>query len=179
MPERVSPWSVYRLFETADGEQIFIGLIREKHWARFCSAFGRWDLKDDPRLATNRGRIREWAWLLPEIAGMIKRLTRKQVVENCEAAGVCYAPIARPEDLFDDPQLNQPDHGLLETAFPSGQPVKLPRLPIQMGTFDFGKRVDPPARIGQDTRRLLVSLGVDEKAIDRLAEQGVIVDGSL
>ena len=37
----------------------------------------------------------------------------------CERVGVPFSPIARPEDLYDDPQLNQ-GLGLLETVLPAG-----------------------------------------------------------
>ena len=36
MPARVSAWSVYKIFNTKDKDQIFIGIISEKHWERFC-----------------------------------------------------------------------------------------------------------------------------------------------
>ena len=55
---------------------------------------------------------------------MIKQFTKDEVIRICEKAGICFAPIARPEDLFDDPQLNQGDYGLLETNFPMAKKRK-------------------------------------------------------
>ena len=178
MPARVSTWSVYRLFETADDDQVFIGLIREKHWQRFCRAFHLDHLLQDPRLETNNARVQESAWLIPEIAKTIKTYTKAQVIAVCDQAGICFAPIAKPEDLMDDPQLNQDPHGLLETATLSGKKAKLPRLPIQIEPFDFNKRMDPPLAIGRDTKELLLSLGYDEEAIEKMADQGIIATGS-
>lgn len=174
MPVRNSTWAVYRLFETADDDQVFVGLISEKHWERFCNAFQREDLLNDKRLKTNADRIRERRWLIPEIEKMIKAYTKQQVVAICDRAGVCFAPVARPEDLFDDAQLNHGHHGLLETTLPNQIKAKLPRVPIRIESFNFGKRSDPPLRIGQDTRELLISLGYDDEAIDTLAEKGII-----
>jgi crotonobetainyl-CoA:carnitine CoA-transferase CaiB-like acyl-CoA transferase len=177
MPARVSAWSVYRLFETADKDQVFIGLISEKHWEQFCKAFNRPDLFEDQRLKTNNDRIRERDWFLPEIEKMIKTHTKAAVIEICDKAGICFAPIARPEDLFDDPQLNQGDYGLLETTFPDGEKTKMPRIPIQIGDFDFGKRSDPPAKIGANSREILNMIGLQDTAIDELAEKGIIAMG--
>jgi crotonobetainyl-CoA:carnitine CoA-transferase CaiB-like acyl-CoA transferase len=177
MPARVSPWSVYQRFETSDNDQVFIGLISEKHWERFCIAFDRKDLLTDERLKTNNQRVRERDWLHPELEKMIRQLTKARVMELCDKAGVCFAPIARPEDLFDDPHLTQGKFGLLETTLPTGKKAKLPRLPIQIGTCDFGISCDPPAKIGQDTRGLLLSLGYDKDVIDHLAKKGVIALG--
>jgi crotonobetainyl-CoA:carnitine CoA-transferase CaiB-like acyl-CoA transferase len=39
MPERKSAWAVYDVFETADDENIFIGVVSDKQWAQFCNAF--------------------------------------------------------------------------------------------------------------------------------------------
>jgi crotonobetainyl-CoA:carnitine CoA-transferase CaiB-like acyl-CoA transferase len=177
MPVRVSTWSVYRLFETADNDQVFIGLISERHWERFCNVFQREDLLADKRLKTNNDRVRERAWFIPEIEKMIKQYSKAQIITMCDQAGICFAPIAKPEDLFDDPQLNQSQHGLLETTLPTGKETKLPGLPIQIESFNFLKRSDAPWRAGQDTRELLTSLGYDDEIINTMVENGIIATG--
>jgi len=174
MPARVSAWSIYRLFETKDADQVFIGIISEKHWQQFCEAFGRSDWFEDQRLKTNNDRIREREWFLPEVEKLVKQYSKQEIIEICDKAGICFAPIVRPEDLFDDPQLNQGEFGLLETTFPSGEKTKMPRLPVQIGTYDFGKRRDPPAVIGADTREVLEAIGYDSDEIRGLAEKKII-----
>jgi crotonobetainyl-CoA:carnitine CoA-transferase CaiB-like acyl-CoA transferase len=174
MPERVSAWSVYKLFQTRDGDQVFIGIISEKHWQQFCDAFGRKDWLGDERLKTNNARIRERDWFLPEVEQMIRNYTKAEVIAICDRAGICFAPIARPEDLFDDPQLNQGIGPLLETTFPSGVRTKMPRLPLQVGRYDFKKRTDPPTRVGADTRSILADLGYADAEIRALVEKKII-----
>lgn len=174
MPARVSAWSIYRLFETKDTDQVFIGIISEKHWQQFCEAFGRRDWFEDERLKTNNDRIREREWFLPEVEKLIKQYTKQEVIDICDKAGICFAPIARPEDLFEDPQLNQGALGLLETTFPSGEKAKMPRLPVQIGSYDFGKRSDPPAVIGAHTRQVLESIGYNSDEIRELAAKKII-----
>ncbi len=178
MSARVSAWSIYRLFETKDADQVFIGIISEKHWQQFCEAFGRSDWLEDQRLKTNNDRIRQREWFLPEVEKLIKQYRKQEVIEICDKAGICFAPIARPEDLFDDPQLNQGAFGLLETIFPSGEKCKMPRLPVQIGSYDFGKRSDPPAAIGADTREVLESIGYNSDEIRELAEKKIIAVGT-
>ncbi len=174
MPVRVSAWSVYRLFETKDGEQVFIGLISEKHWQSFCRAFDRQDWLEDERLQTNNDRIEQREWFIPEVEKLIKGFTKAEVIDRCEAAGVCFSPVARPEDLFDDPQLNQGPGGLLETTFPGGIKTKMPRLPVLIGDYEFGLRNDPPAAIGCDTEAILSELGYGREEVETLAERKVI-----
>jgi crotonobetainyl-CoA:carnitine CoA-transferase CaiB-like acyl-CoA transferase len=171
MPARVSAWSIYRVFETQDGP-IFIGIISEKHWKAFCEAFGRDDWLADERLGSNNDRISERDWLHPAVAEMIAQFTRAEVIARLDAAGVPFSPIARPEDLYDDPQLNE-GLGLLETTLPGGVAAKLPRIPLEMDGADFGLRRNPP-QIGEDTEDLLTELGYTREQIARLAAEGVI-----
>lgn len=173
MPARVSAWSVYRLFETRDDEKIFIGIISERHWEQFCKAFGKTDWLEDERLSTNNGRIDQREWFIPQVEELIKNHTKQEVIELCDAAGICFAPIARPEDLLDDPQLNQGNYGLLQTRFPSGVVSGLPRIPLQMGSCDFNIRSDPPLA-GQNTGQILASMGYSPDKIEDLKKRKVI-----
>lgn len=173
MPARVGAWSVYRLFETKDGEQVFIGIISEKHWQSFCEVFDRIDWLEDDRLSSNNGRIEHRDWFLPQVEAMIAGYPRDEVIEKCDTAKICFAPLARPEDLFDDPQLNQ-GGSLLATTFPSGIETKVPRLPVQMNGYQFNKRSDPPATIGADSKRVLKNAGFSDDDIAKLFELNIL-----
>jgi crotonobetainyl-CoA:carnitine CoA-transferase CaiB-like acyl-CoA transferase len=107
MPDRGRTWSVYDLFKTVEGELLFIGVTSDRHWARMCDTFGFSDWADDPRLATNQGRIDEREWFLPELHQRLEKLSKADLMALAEEAGIPFAPVARPQDLFDDPQLNQ------------------------------------------------------------------------
>ena len=100
MPARVSAWSVYKIFNTKDKDQIFIGIISEKHWERFCEIFEWNDWTNDERLKINNGRIDNRAWFLPELDKRLAIFTKKEIIQKCEAAAIPFAPIATPEDLF-------------------------------------------------------------------------------
>ena len=176
MPARISAWSVYRIFDTEDDEKLFIGLISDKHWERFCKVFERNDLFGDSRLTTNNDRITEREWLLPDLEKMMLGLTKNEIIERCQEAEIPFAPIATPEDLFDDPQLNQ-GSGLLETTFPDGTQTKMPRTPIEYGESDFNLKSNPPDTIGQHTQEILSGLGYSDGEIDSLAKDKIVVTG--
>ncbi|MBK8056111.1 MAG: CoA transferase [Saprospiraceae bacterium] len=143
MPERVSAWSIYRIFDTSDSQQIFIGIISEKHWIRFCEVFESQNWLNDPRLNTNNDRIAEREWFLPEVEKKMKQYSKAEITKKCEQADIPFAPIARPEDLFNDVQLNE-GKGLLDTVLPDGTETKLPKIPLIYGNSYFGLRLDPP-----------------------------------
>jgi crotonobetainyl-CoA:carnitine CoA-transferase CaiB-like acyl-CoA transferase len=172
MPERGRSWSVYDLFETSDGEQVFVGITSDAHWQRFCKCFGYDDLLADGRLATNNSRVDEREWFMPELRHRLVKRTKAEVMQKAEEAGIPFAPIARPEELLDDPHLNQ-SGGLLEITLPDGRKTRLPRIPLRIGDYDFGLRNDPPAP-GEGNEELLLSLGLDRERIAALKKEGVI-----
>ena len=175
MPARVSAWSVYRIFRTSDDAQVFIGIISEKHWQRFCEAFGWVDWREDPRLATNNLRIDARDWFLPLLEHRIGALDREQVTQGCERAAIPFSPIARPEDLFDDPQLRE--RGLLDTRLPDGSLARLPALPLEYGGERSALRKDPP-RIGEQSREVLAAYGWTEEEIEALVRDGIVAVAS-
>lgn len=172
MPERVSAWAVYQQFRCGDGAIVFIGVTSDKQWQRFCDAFERPDLGADARLRTNNARITERDWLLPELTRMVGAMPLADVVARCERARLPFSPLARPEDLFDDPQL-QEGGSLLQTVFPDGRQARLPALPLAVGGGRWGKRADPPG-LGEHTAQVLGRLGYAEAELWALAEAGVI-----
>ena len=64
-------------------------------------------------------------------------------------------------------------YGLLETTLPAGVKAKLPRIPLEMGDYDFALRRNPP-QIGEDTADLLTELGYSEDEISALVGEGVV-----
>jgi len=176
MPNRRGAWAVYEVFKTADDDQIFIGITSDNHWRRFCQAFGRQDLLDDPTLKTNEDRVRSRDRVIPICTEIFGRHSKAELSAICEKIEIPFAPVARPRDLFDDPQLNA--HGrLVPTRMPDGTMTKLPRLPVEIGDHDLGLRRQPPT-VGEHTREVLAELGLDARAIADLESRGVIAAGA-
>jgi crotonobetainyl-CoA:carnitine CoA-transferase CaiB-like acyl-CoA transferase len=172
MPARVSAWSIYRTFESADGDMVFVGIISEKHWERFCQVFERQDWLGDDRLRTNNDRITERDWFLPEVERLMAGFTKADIIARCEQADIPVAPIAKPEDLFDDPQLNA-GGSLFETTLPDGTIAKLPKLPLEMTDTQFVLSQNPP-QIGQNTVEILRGVGLTDLEIERLKNENVV-----
>lgn len=172
MPERGRTWSVYELFTTADGKQIFIGITSDRHWQRFCAAFAFADWAADARLTTNQGRLDHRELFFPELVRRVQRMSLDALTARLEAAAIPFAPVGRPEDLFTDPHLQDSD-GLAATRTPDGRLVPLPKLPLRMDGKRFPLRLQPPA-VGEGGQDLLTLAGLSSTDIDALAAAGVI-----
>lgn len=59
MTARKGAGVIYDVFESSDGQQIFIGVTSDAQWRRFCVEFDLPDLFADPRLQTNPERTME------------------------------------------------------------------------------------------------------------------------
>ena len=172
MSIRVSAWGIYDVFETRDDQQIFFSVVSDTQWAAFCDAVG-WDARRaDPALRTNPQRVAARPSLIPEVQALMKTMTAAEIIALADRAGLPYAPIARPEDLFDDPHLNA-SGGLADTLLPTGEHAKLPILPLDLDGHRLPKRLDPPAA-GAHTSEILTGLGYTAPEIDRLAAQGIV-----
>lgn len=176
MPNRVSAWSIYDRFESKEGEMVFVGVTSDMQWKRFCETFGLSSLSADKRLATNNDRIAQREWLIPELEKVFKKMQKSEILEQCEKAGVPFAPIAKPEDLFEDPQLTQ-SGSLVDTTLPGGVKAKLPKIPVRIGSHDFRLRNNPPG-VGEGSREVLKSIGISDEEIDELQKAGTLAFSS-
>ncbi len=176
MPVRQGAWSVYETFETRDGRHVFIGLTSDNHWRRFRDRFKLEHLRDDPDFATNESRVAVRPKLLPIVAEIARRFDHDELLEILETIEVPFSPVARPTDLFEDPQLNAGGR-MLPVVMPNGKIAKLPRLPIEVGAHDFGLRRQPP-RVGENTAEVLAEAGFSAAEIEALADAGAVLLGT-
>jgi crotonobetainyl-CoA:carnitine CoA-transferase CaiB-like acyl-CoA transferase len=171
MPDRIRAWAVYDTFKTADGEMVFVGVVTDTQWKIFCDAFGLNDLYADPALKTNPQRVEARPRVIPVVTALFAQMTRAELLAKCEKLGLPFAPITRPEDLYDDPHLKA-SGGLADITLMNGIRTQVPVMPIEMDGRRFGTRLDLP-KIGEHTRELLAGLGYMPQDVERLIASGV------
>ena len=172
MPARISAWAVYDVFEVQDGEKVFVGVVSDIQWSKFCNAFGLTDWANDESLAANNNRVERRDEIMPVLRELFGKMSKSDLMAKLEKTGLPFAPINKPEDLFDDPHLNESD-GLLDMVLPDGQEVALPALPISVDFQRLGLQMPPP-RIGEHSEDILSQMGKSNTEIAQLCEDGVI-----
>ncbi len=170
MPARAPAWGIYDVFLLGDGAQLFLAVVSDTQWQAFCTALGRADWQADARLATNPLRVAARDWLLPQVAAALGSRTQVEVVELATRAGLPWAPIRRPEDLFDDPHLAA-SGGLAPMRLPGGATTAVPLLPLALDGARLPLRSAPP-RVGEHTREVLAAVGLAPAAIEALIARG-------
>jgi len=176
MPARESPWAIYDVFTVKNGEQIFLAVVSDPQWTTFCDALGFDDLKADASLATNNQRVQARPTLLRNLGERLKAHGADELARLFERVGLPFAPIRRPEDLYDDPHLAATG-GLADIRLPdgerAGQTVKTTLFPIALDGRRLGVRLDPPS-MGEHTREVLASVGYARDEIDALFERRAV-----
>ncbi|HEY4067974.1 MAG TPA: CaiB/BaiF CoA-transferase family protein, partial [Burkholderiaceae bacterium] len=179
MPGRISAWGIYDVFGVKDGEQIFLAVVSDTQWAVFCDAFGFADLQADTGLQTNNLRVQAREWLMPLLRERLAPRSAAEIGALFEARGLPYAPITKPQDLFDDPHLNATG-GLAPLTLPAdasgaGRAIqtRTALLPITLAGRRLPLRTPPPA-LGEHTRALLRELGYGDAQIAALHRDQVV-----
>ena len=173
MPQKISPWGIYDVFNVKDKEQIFLAVVSDTQWAIFCRAFGFADLQADARLSSNNLRVLARHWLIPLLRERLADTPAKELAALFEANGLPFAPITDPQHLFEDPHLNATG-GLAAMTLPDGRETRVPLLPLKLDGERLGLRLDPP-KLDEHGTELLLSLGYSGDDVVALRRDGVLL----
>jgi crotonobetainyl-CoA:carnitine CoA-transferase CaiB-like acyl-CoA transferase len=166
-------FSVYRLFDTADASQVFIGIVSDAHWDRFCAAFGLGALHTDARFAAEADRRLNRSALYEALTEVMQAQTRETIIAKLRSAKVPFAPVHRPDELGAEAHLVGAGQ-LLDIALPNGKSGRAPKLPFSSTGFEMPLRNLAPA-LGGDTRAVLSEFGYSANEIDALHARGAVL----
>jgi len=161
----------YQVFEARDGHLI-LAVGNDRQFAKFCDIAGRPDWAADPRFATNAGRVRHRAMLVPLLEDAIRQRPRADWLAALEAAKVPCGSINDIGEALADPQAQARgavvgmDHPLTPHLRLVASPMKLSATPVQY-------RRAPPL-LGQHSRELLLEAGCSEAEIAALLASGAV-----
>ena len=176
MPERISAWGIYDVFTVKDGEQIFLAAVSDGQWLTFCDALGFADLKAQDRYATNNQRVQQRAGLMPQLRERLALRSAADLAAVFESAGLPFAPIRKPEELYGDEHLLATGT-LADITLPdgerAGQTTQTTLLPFTLDGKRLGVRMNPPTK-GQHTDDVLAGLGYDAAQIEAMRVNAVV-----
>jgi len=156
MPDRDFSWPVYDIFETKDGQQVFVGVVTETQWGDFCREFEITELSEDSRLPNQVARINARPWTIPIVSRYLAQYEEESLIEKLERLGLPWSSIKRPAEMYDDPHVNRPG-GLVESSLPDGRRFRTPAMPVEYDGQPVQGELDLPA-LGADTDRILAEL---------------------
>jgi crotonobetainyl-CoA:carnitine CoA-transferase CaiB-like acyl-CoA transferase len=172
MPARISAWAIYDVFDTADEQQVFVGVVSDALWEKFCAAFDLQELGSNAAYKTNNQRVLARDLLMPQVRALFKTFRKADLIAKLERTGLPFAPIGRPEDMFDDPHLRA-SGGLTDVTLADGRVTQLPTLPIEMDGARVSRRGGIAGR-GEHTREVMRRLGISDAEIADLRAQKVL-----
>ncbi len=161
----------YGPFAVADGSEVMLGLQNEREWQAFCrEVLGDADLVDDPRFASNSLRLENKQALRTKILAAFASLSRDQVIQLLDQAGIANAHVNTMHDVWAHPQLAARDRWTTVDS-PAGT---LPALTPPANSTAYTPRVSAIPELGAHTHRILTELGYTGEQIQQYASDGVI-----
>ena len=145
----------YGVFAGSDGH-VIVAVGNDAQFARFCDAFGLAGLAEDPRFATNPGRIAHREALLAVLRPALAQVPAAEIVGRLETRKVPVGPIQDMAQVFASDQVAA--RGMLfRMEGPSGplhligNPLKLSRTPVRYA------KAPPACGADSETIRALIS----------------------
>lgn len=156
----------YDKFAAADGE-IFLGILNDGQFRRFCQKVGRGDLLDDPRFRSNADRLRHVAALRAELERTLAAFKSDDLCRDLMRAGVPAGAVNTVPQAFAQEHAAHRDMLIERDGHRApGIPVKLAQTP--------GDATRRPPRFGEHAQQILTEAGFDQAAIDGLIAAGIV-----
>jgi crotonobetainyl-CoA:carnitine CoA-transferase CaiB-like acyl-CoA transferase len=156
----------YDKFACRDGA-VFLGILNDRQFRRFCEHLGLHGVLADKRFATNRLRLQHRDELRGEIEVALAPLSRDSVCRELMRQGVPVGPVNTVPEAIQQQHVEHRQMRVDREGYRGvGIPTKLSRTPGRAGR--------PPPTFGQHTDEVLLELGVAESRIAALRESGVL-----
>lgn len=139
----------YDRFDVSDG-QMFLGIVNDAQFARFCKQIQREDLCNNPLFLDNSQRMANRQALRDALAGALKNFSRSSLCQALMEVGVPAGPVNTVPEAFEQPHalardmvIERPDYRGI------GLPIKLSETPGQAGRR--------PPRLGEHNSEIIRS----------------------
>src|SRR5260370_1911224 len=147
----------YDKFSAGDGE-VFLGIVNDGQFRRFCRQVKREDLLDDPRFRSNAARLQHVEALRAEIERTLAGFKVEELCQELRRNGVPAGAVNSVPQAFAQP------HVAHRRMLMEGDGHRAPGIPVQLGGTPGRPGLRPP-RLGEHAREVLAEAGFDDNAI--------------
>ncbi len=164
--------TVYGAFPAKDGNLVIAAQVDDA-WNRLAKLSGGEAPAADERFTKPAARNAHYAEAMEIVrTWTLAQPSRNACLEALDKAGVPSAPVQTIDEVVKDPQI-QARAMLVEQEHPVLGKVTLPNLPFRFSDCDTTIRKPAPL-LGEDNRRIAVSLGFSTERIDEMTRDGVL-----
>ena len=161
------------LFRTKDGKWLFLAIITNTIWRRFCRFIGREDLATDLRFQSDLARWEHRHILDPVVSEWVASQTAEEVIAAAEKipipCGICY----NQTEVAHDPHIKALEM-LAQVPCPDGSKATVTGIPLKMSGTPLKIERSFPA-IGEHNEEIYCGLlGYSLENLARLKAEGVI-----
>ncbi|WP_131737966.1 CaiB/BaiF CoA transferase family protein [Actinomadura roseirufa] len=162
----------YNVYPAADG-WVAILCMTDGHWQALCGLMDRADLAEDPAFASPPARVAQMDGLDEIVAKWTAELTRDDVAERLQSAGVPCAAVLGLSDVMSGPLVG--DDGMIRPVrAPDGRPSYVFGSPLRL-TDSAPRPAEPAPALGEHTEDVLRRrLGLDAAEVRRLRDENVV-----
>lgn len=160
----------YQLFHAAD-RPFAVGVGTDRHFALLCTrVLERPELAEDPRFATNQGRVQHREVLIALLEREFATKRAAHWVARCRRAAIPVSLVRGVREALRTPA----GAALVETIeHPEAGAYEAVRNPVRIDGRR-GPKSSPPPRLGEHTNRILRELGYGRADVARLKREGAI-----
>ncbi len=165
-----APRNTYR---SSDGHWMAVSTSADAIARRVLELVGHPEVVDEPWFASGRSRVEHADLLDRYVGGWIGQHTRAEVMAAFEDVGAAVAPVYRPSELLDDPQVKAMD---LITTVPDDDlgPMRMQNVMWRMGRTP-GRIRSTGRALGSDSDDILREVvGLSPERIAALRKRGVV-----
>ena len=159
----------YDKFE-AGGGPIFLGILNDKQFQRFCHAIARPELATDARFLNNAQRLQNREQLRAEIEPAMLAQPREQLCRELMRNGVPAGPVNTVSEALEQPHAA---HRAMRVGGADG--YRGLGLTARLGATPGRAGIRPP-RFSEHGRQVLREAGYSDAEIDALRDAGVLLE---
>jgi crotonobetainyl-CoA:carnitine CoA-transferase CaiB-like acyl-CoA transferase len=160
----IAPYDKYK----AGGREIFLGVVNQGQYRKFCAAVDRTDLVDDPRFRTNADRLGNRVALRAEIEKTLAPLDAETLCRDLMAVGVPAGPVNKVPDALGQPHTSHRAMRLTREGYEGVAP------PVKLGRTPAVPTRNPP-RYAEHTDGVLMEAGFTPDEIAALKAAGAVL----